>query len=108
VEAFDTAKLLTDQAHARVGRATIGEAPVPVAVIDRGKKVVAGNSNRFAGGNASQTLSILDAAKIEQPGADASLGTITSAAFPREMSVSADGHTLFVTTPGRVPSRLWT
>ncbi len=100
VVAFDTAKLLSDPDHARLGMASVGEAPVPVAVIDGGKKVVAGNSNRFAGGNAPQTLSVLDAAKIEQKGADASLGTIPSGAFPRELSVSADGHTLFLTNAG--------
>jgi DNA-binding beta-propeller fold protein YncE len=100
VETFDTAKLLSDPDHARVGMAPVGEAPVPVAVIDGGKKIVAGNSNRFAGGNAPQTLSVLDAAKIEQKGADAALGTIPSGAFPRELSVSADGHTLFLTNAG--------
>jgi DNA-binding beta-propeller fold protein YncE len=100
VEAFDTAKLLSDPDHARVGMAPVGEAPVPVAVIDGGKKVVAGNSNRFAGGNAPQTLSVLDVAKIEQQGVDASLGTIPAGAFPRELSVSADGHTLFLTNAG--------
>jgi DNA-binding beta-propeller fold protein YncE len=78
----------------------VGEAPVPVAVIDGGKKVVAGNSNRFAGGNGPQTLSVLDAAKMEQKGADAALGTIPVGAFPRELSVSADGHTLFLTNAG--------
>ena len=100
VVAFDTAKLLSDPDHARIGMAPVGEAPVPVAVIDGGKKVVAGNSNRFAGGNAPQSLSVLDAAKIEQKGADAGLGTIPSGAFPRELSVSADGHTLFLTNAG--------
>jgi DNA-binding beta-propeller fold protein YncE len=105
VEVFDTAKLLSDPDHARVGMAPVGEAPVPVAVIDGGKKVVAGNSNRFAGGNAPQTLSVLDAAKLEQNGLehkrpDALLGTIPTGAFPRELSVSADGHTLFLTNSG--------
>ena len=100
VVAFDTAKLLSDPDHARVGMAPVGEAPVPVAVIDGGKKVVAGNSNRFAGKNAPQSLSVLDAAKIEQKGTDAGLGTIPSGAFPRELSVSADGHTLFLTNAG--------
>ena len=37
-----------------------------------------------------------DAAKIEQ-GAAATLGTIPAGAFPREMAVSADGRTLFLT-----------
>lgn len=60
----------------------------------------AGNSNRFAGGKAQQTLSVLDAVKMEREGADALLGTIPTGAFPRELSVSADGHTLFLTNAG--------
>ncbi len=100
VGVFDTGKLLADPAHARLGTAAVGEAPVPVAVIDHGSKVVAGNSNRFGGTNAPQTLSVLDAAKMEQPGAYATLGTIPSGAFPRELSVSSDGQTLFLTNAG--------
>jgi DNA-binding beta-propeller fold protein YncE len=94
VETFDTAKLLSDPDHSRVGVAPVGEAPVPVAVIDGGNKVVAGNSNRFAGWNAPQTLSVLDVAKIEQKGVDARLGTIprghfrASSAFPRTATPS--------------------
>jgi DNA-binding beta-propeller fold protein YncE len=95
--AFDVAKLTSDPQHARVGSSPVGEAPVPVAVIQEGKKIVVGNSNRFAGGTSAQTLSVLDAAKLEKKGADATIGTIRSGAFPREMRVSADGHTLFLT-----------
>ena len=61
VLAFDTAKLTGDSEHARLGMAAVGTAPVPVAVIDGGKKVIAGNSNRFGGGTAASTLTILDA-----------------------------------------------
>jgi len=100
VEVFDTAKLISDPDHSRVGTAQVGEAPVPVAVIDSGQKVVAGNSNRFAGGSAPQTLSVLDAAKMEQKGTNAALGTIPTGAFPRELRVSSDGHTLFLTNAG--------
>jgi DNA-binding beta-propeller fold protein YncE len=99
VEFFDTAKLVSDPDHSRLGMEPVGEATVPVAVVDGGKKVVVGNSNRFAAGNSPQTLSVVDAAKIEQ-GADASLGTIPAGAFPRELSVSTDGHTLFLTNAG--------
>jgi DNA-binding beta-propeller fold protein YncE len=100
VEVFDTSKLVSDPDHARLGVAPVGEAPVPVAVIDGGKKVVAGNSNRFGGRSSGETLSVLDAARMEQKGADAALGTIPSGAFPRELNVSADGHTLFLTNAG--------
>jgi DNA-binding beta-propeller fold protein YncE len=99
VLAFDTAKLVSDPEHARVGMAPVGSAPVPVAVIDNGRKVVAGNSNRFAGPTEPQSLTVLDAAKM-QGGAGATLGTIPVGAFPREMAVSSDGRTLLLTNFG--------
>jgi DNA-binding beta-propeller fold protein YncE len=95
--AFDTKKLLADSAHALIGRVPVGTAPVGVAVIDAGKNVVVTNSNRFGGGpNDTQPLSVIDAAKVST-GAAAVLGTIPAGAFPRELRVSADGRTLFVT-----------
>ena len=96
---FDTGKLISDPEHARLGMVPVGSAPVPVAVIDAGRKVVAGNSNRFAGANEPQNLTVLDATKM-QDGAAAVLGTIPAGAFPREMAVSSDGHTLFLTNFG--------
>jgi DNA-binding beta-propeller fold protein YncE len=99
VVAFDTAKLLSDSDHARLGMAPVGSAPVPVAVVDGGRKVVAGNSNRFAGTTSGESLNVLDATKIKGD-ADAGLGVIPAGSFPREMRVSADGHTLFLTNFG--------
>jgi DNA-binding beta-propeller fold protein YncE len=99
VVAFDTAKLISDAAHAQIARAPTGDAPVPVAVVDQGRKVIAGNSNRFAAGNAPQSLVVLDAAKFDK-GAGAVLGTIPAGAFPREMRVSADERTVFLTNFG--------
>lgn len=99
VLAFDTAKLLSDAGRARVGEASVGAAPVPIAVVDAGRKVVAGNSNRFAASTAPQSLVVLDTAKMEA-GTGAALGAIDAGAFPREMALSADGHTLFLTNFG--------
>lgn len=97
---FDSARLVSDPAHARIGSAPVGSAPVPVAVVDGGKKIVVGNSNRFARSPTDpQTLTVLDAAKIAQ-GAAAVLGTIPAGAFPREMALSPDGRTLFLTNFG--------
>jgi DNA-binding beta-propeller fold protein YncE len=96
VLAFDTGKLASDPEHARVGMAPVGSAPVPIAVIDNGGKVVAGNSNRFAGPTEPSSLTVLDTAKM-QGGAAATLGTIPAGAFPREMAISSDGRTLFLT-----------
>jgi DNA-binding beta-propeller fold protein YncE len=97
VIAFDTAKLIDDPANARMGMATVGSAPVPLAVIDGGKSVIVGNSNRFAANSSTpQTLTVLDASKIPS-GGDAVRGSVEAGAFPREMRLSADQNTLFVT-----------
>lgn len=99
VLAFDTAKLVSDGGHAKLGSVPVGPAPVPIAVIDHGRKLIVGNSNRFAGSNQPQSLTVLDAAKMTE-GAAATLGTVPAGAFPREMAVSADGRTLFLTNYG--------
>jgi len=97
LEAFDTRRLVDDTAHALLGRTKVGVAPVGVAVVDGGARVVVTSSNRF-GGNAldHQPLTVVDAAKL-RAGVRADIGTIPAGAFPRELRVSADGRTLFVT-----------
>ena len=92
VLAFDTAKLVSDPDHARAGMATVGTAPVPVIVVNGGKTVVVGNSNRFdADQSKQQVLDVLTADPLKVS------GHIPAGAFPREMRLSADGSTLFLT-----------
>ena len=94
---FDAAKLRSDPGHARIASVAVGTAPVGVAVVDSGRKVIVTNSNRFAGSsNDRQTLTVVDATKIE-PGVASILGSIPAGAFPREMRVTSDGTTLIVT-----------
>ena len=69
---------------------------MPVAVTDGGKKILVGNSNRFAASeNDKQSVTVIDAGKISS-GASAVLGTIPAQGFPREFGYSADGRTLFL------------
>ncbi len=96
---FDTAKLVSDGAHAMVGIAPVGDAPVPVMTVDKGRRLLAGSSNRFAGRGEPQSLTVLDTAKISQ-GLAAVQGIVPAGAFPREMAVSSDRHTLFLTNFG--------
>jgi YVTN family beta-propeller protein len=94
---FDATKLRSDPGHARIASIPVGTAPVGVAVVDSGRKVIVTNSNRFAGSsNDRQTLTVVDATKVEA-GAAAILGSIPAGAFPREMRVTSDGRTLVVT-----------
>ncbi|HET7372908.1 MAG TPA: hypothetical protein VFJ20_05960, partial [Gemmatimonadaceae bacterium] len=94
--AMDTRKLLTDPSHALIAKLPVGTAPVGVAVIDGGKRVIATNSNRFAGGAEDrQSLAVVDAS-----GGAASatvVGRIPAGAFPRELRVTPDGNTLLAT-----------
>jgi DNA-binding beta-propeller fold protein YncE len=96
---FDTAKLVSDGAHAMVGIAPVGDAPVPVMTVDKGRRLLVGNSNRFAGRGEPQSLTVLDTAKISQ-GLAAVQGIIPAGSFPREMAVSSDRRTLFLTNFG--------
>lgn len=99
VVAFDEGKLISDPDHSRLGMAPVGAAPVPIAVVDGGKTVVTGNSNRFAGGDSGQSLTLLDAAKI-RGNEDAAIGEIRAGTFPRELRLSMDGRTLYLTNFG--------
>ena len=96
---FDTSKLVSDSAHAMVGIAPTGDAPVPVMTVDKGRRLVVGNSNRFGGRGEPQSLTVLDTAKISE-GLAAVQGTIPAGSFPREMAVSSDERTLFLTNFG--------
>jgi DNA-binding beta-propeller fold protein YncE len=92
VLAFDAAKLIGDPEHARAGMSTVGTAPVPVIVVNGGKTVVVGNSNRFdADQSKLQVLDVLSGDPLKVT------GHIPAGAFPREMRVSGDGNTLFLT-----------
>ena len=85
---------------ALIGRVPVGSSPVGVAVINAGRQVVVTNSNRFAGGaNDTQSLTIVDAARVAD-GASAIVGSIPAGAFPRELRVTADGRTLILTNFG--------
>ena len=96
--AFDAHKLVTDAAHALLGKVEVGVAPVGVAVGDSGARIVVTNSNRFAGnGGDHQPLAIVDAAKLRVGGKKSLLGEIPAGGFPRELRVTSDGRTLFVT-----------
>jgi DNA-binding beta-propeller fold protein YncE len=95
--AFDTAKLIRGSADAIVGKVPVGVAPVGVAVIDSGHKIVVTNSDRWFGtAGDNQSLTVIDAAKLSS-GSAAVLGAIQAGAFPRELSLTADQRTLFVT-----------
>jgi DNA-binding beta-propeller fold protein YncE len=93
---FSVAKLIAGDRNAQIANVAVGTAPVPVIASPDGRYVLAGNSNRFglgAGGN--QTLTVLDARAALSGGA-ARLGEIAVGKFPRELTRTASGSTLFL------------
>jgi DNA-binding beta-propeller fold protein YncE len=94
--AFDTTKFQTDLASALVGTVPVGTSPVGVAVVNDGRQIILTNSNRFASDQkARQTLTVIDAAQVAN-GKSAVMGSIKAGIFPRQISQSPDGRTLFV------------
>jgi hypothetical protein len=73
----------------------VGEAPVGVATVDRGRTVIVADSNRFLGDpDDDEELSVVDTKTASV------VGTLPAGAFPREVTLSRDGRTLLVTNFG--------
>lgn len=92
--AFSATKLLADPGAALLASVRVGEAPVGLALVDGGHRIVVADSNRDASG-ASAALTVISTADAldHRP---AVLGTIKAGAFRREMSLEAGGATLLV------------
>lgn len=88
---FSASKLVRTPRRALVREVRVGEAPVGLALLDGGRRIVVLNSNRFGVVSASSALALVDGAQGKL------LGTIRAGAFPREAATSSDGRALLVT-----------
>ena len=93
---FSAARLLTDPGHALIASVEVGEAPVGLALVDGGSRIVVADSNRFSARRASpaSSLAVVRRVALAQP---ALLGYLPAGGFPREMALEPDGRTLLVT-----------
>jgi len=93
VLAFDARKLETDREHAFLRSIPSGgEAPVGLFLFDGGKSMLVANSNRFAKGNGN--AAVFD---LSDPAKPVLRQTIKTGEFPRNISASPDGSTLYLT-----------
>jgi len=92
---FDPATLVSDPMHALLATVPVGNAPVGLAVLDQGRRIVVADSSRF-GGAGGQELTVIDASRVNQ-GSLAVDGTVAVGHFPRELQATDDGKTLLVT-----------
>jgi len=91
---FDTGMSKPSNAGALIATVRVGTSPVGVAAA--GNKVIVTNSDRFGSGKSErQTLTVVAADRIGVD-ADPTLGSVEVGAFPRNLSVTADGKTLLV------------
>jgi DNA-binding beta-propeller fold protein YncE len=75
----------------------VGRAPVGIVITHDGKYVLNTNSARFrADADSAQTITVIDRANAVN-GEAAIVDSIEAGVFPRQLSLSQDGRTIFVT-----------
>ena len=95
--AFAEAQLTKPGYDAMAAQVPVGTAPIGIAVIDGGRKVVVTNSDRFGNGATNmQSLFVIDFAGADT-GAAHIVGVLPAKGFPREIRTTADSRTLLVT-----------
>jgi DNA-binding beta-propeller fold protein YncE len=93
---FSASRLRGDAAHSLIARVEVGEAPVGLALVDAGQRIVVADSNRFGKQGAKSGLAVVNvaAAMAHRP---ALAGYLPAGGFPRQMALEPDGRVLLVT-----------
>ncbi|MGD0936782.1 MAG: YncE family protein [Streptosporangiaceae bacterium] len=96
---FSAAALRTDPAHALVVRVHVGPAPIGLALVNGGSRIVVANSNLYGQHGVSTSISVIStsAALSRRP---ALLGQISTGLLPREFGLAPDGKTVLVVNSG--------
>jgi DNA-binding beta-propeller fold protein YncE len=93
---FSAVLLRSDQARALIARVWVGEAPVGLALVDHGSRIVVADSNRFLAPGATSSLAVVNVGAA-LAGKPALAGLLPAGQFPREMAAEPGGRTLLVT-----------
>jgi len=96
---FSASQLRSDPSHALIARVRVGEAPVGLALVDGGQRVVVADSNRFQQQGASSSLAVVNVAAA-LAGKPALAGYLPAGGFPRQMDLEPGGRALLVTNFG--------
>ncbi len=96
VLAFSAAGLQAGPADSLLAVVRVGEAPVGLALVRNGTRLVVADSNRFNVRGASASLAVVDV-PCALAGRPALLGYAPAGAFPRDMALGAGGRSLLVT-----------
>ena len=93
---FSAALLRSHPARSLVARVRVGEAPVGLALVDHGGRIVVADSNRFLAPGATSSLAVVNVGAA-LAGRPALAGLLPAGRFPREMAPEPGGRTLLVT-----------
>jgi DNA-binding beta-propeller fold protein YncE len=99
VLAFSAAGLRAAPARSLLAVVRVGEAPVGMALVRNGTRLVVADSNRFNVPGASASLAVVDVPDA-LAGRPALLGYAPAGVFPRNMAIAAGGQSLLVTNFG--------
>jgi len=99
VLAFSANRLRTAPRQAALAAVRVGAAPVSVAPVDQGRRLIVADSDQFNVTDGTPGLAVIDPARA-LAGSSALLGVIPSGRFPRELSVEPGGETVLVTNYG--------
>ena len=92
---FSTALLRSRPSRALIARVAVGTAPVGLALVDGGRRIVVADSNRFQVAGATSSLAVVrvPAALAGRP---ALAGLLRAGRFPRDMALEPGGRVLLV------------
>jgi len=94
--AFNPPLLESDPEHALLQAIPSGgSAPVGMRLFAKDRMLAVANSNRFD--NANGTVAILDVSNVSSAANRAPITTWTAGSFPRNIGISRDGATLYLT-----------
>ncbi len=96
---FSATALRTDPAHALVARVSVGPAPIGLALVNGGSRILVANSNLSGQHGVSTSISVVStsAALSRRP---ALLGQISTGLLPREFGLAPDGKIVLVANSG--------
>jgi DNA-binding beta-propeller fold protein YncE len=97
--AFSAAGLISDAKNSLLASVRVGAAPVGVAVVDDGSRVVVADSNRFGASGENAALTVVNATAA-LAGRSAIVGTVRAQQFPRDVAIEPAGTVLLVSNYG--------
>jgi len=96
---FSAAAMRSKPAQALIARADVGAAPIGLAMVKNGSRILVANSNLNGPSSAATSISVISTSAALARG-NALLGQISTGLLPREFSVAPDGKTALVTNNG--------